>query len=197
MRGKWAQGIVPRHFTWILKDKFAVCERPGGYGENHRKVRRHEEIIWLRQNNFHRVISLINGPQNLHNYDELEMPWRHVPLEVSPRGLGFVFGSIRDELNDGHRIVMHGAELGDNIAGIVAGYLLWSGLVPTGPQAINVAGQILEREIGPSARSIVAMVDKIPPPDELVMPVIGAAAAAAAAAAENGDGAISEPSDEE
>ena len=30
MKGKWAQGIQPRNFAWILKDKLAICERPGG-----------------------------------------------------------------------------------------------------------------------------------------------------------------------
>jgi hypothetical protein len=40
VKGKWAQGIQPRNFAWILKDRLAVCERPGGYGANHRRVRR-------------------------------------------------------------------------------------------------------------------------------------------------------------
>ena len=29
LRGKWALGITPRHFTWILKDKLAI--RAVGY----------------------------------------------------------------------------------------------------------------------------------------------------------------------
>ena len=58
MKGKWAQGIVPRNFAWVMKDQLAVCERPGGYGVNHRKVRRQEEIIWVRENGFARIISL-------------------------------------------------------------------------------------------------------------------------------------------
>ena len=49
LRGKWALGIQPRNFTWILKDKMAVCERPGGFGSSHRRVRRQEEIIWIRE----------------------------------------------------------------------------------------------------------------------------------------------------
>ena len=65
MRGKWAQGIEPRHFTWVIKDKVAVCERPGGYGSSHRKVRRQEEIIWLRQNDFDYVMSLCGSSANL------------------------------------------------------------------------------------------------------------------------------------
>jgi hypothetical protein len=39
-KGKWAQGIPPRNFAWIMKDRLAVSERPGGYGANHRRVRR-------------------------------------------------------------------------------------------------------------------------------------------------------------
>ena len=27
-KGKWAQGIEPRHFSWIIKDQLAICERP-------------------------------------------------------------------------------------------------------------------------------------------------------------------------
>ena len=71
LRGRWALGITPRNFTWILKDKLAICERPGGYGENHRRVRRQEEIIWIRENGFGCVVSIIPAPHNLHNYEEL------------------------------------------------------------------------------------------------------------------------------
>ena len=71
LRGKWALGITPRNFTWIMKDKLAICERPGGYGDNHRRVRRQEEIIWLRENGFGCLVSIIPAPHNLHNYDEL------------------------------------------------------------------------------------------------------------------------------
>ena len=59
MKGKWAAGIPPRNFTWIIRDHLAVSERPGGFGVNHRRVRRTEEIIWLRVQGFGRVISLL------------------------------------------------------------------------------------------------------------------------------------------
>ena len=85
MRGKWALGITPRHFTWILKDKLAICERPGGYGDNHRRVRRQEEIIWIRENGFGCVISIIPAPHNLHNYEELSLPYRHRPYKTDDR----------------------------------------------------------------------------------------------------------------
>ena len=44
-KGKWAQGIQPRQFSWVIKEQLAVCERPGGYGTNHRRVRRQEEVL--------------------------------------------------------------------------------------------------------------------------------------------------------
>ena len=34
--------------------------------------------------------------------------------------------------------------------GVVAGYLRWSGMVPSGPQAIAVVEKILGRQMGPS-----------------------------------------------
>ena len=164
VRGKWAQGIEPRHFRWIIKDRLAVCERPGGYGENHRRVRRQEEIIWLRQNGFDRVISLIPSSHNLHNYAELDLPFRHVPFtgpHDGPEVLLAVLSTIRDHLVT-ERIIVHREELGERIAGLVGAYLLWMELVPAGPDAITVTEQLLERELGPVARELVAMVDRIP-----------------------------------
>jgi hypothetical protein len=92
MKGKWAQGIEPRNFAWVVKDKFAVCERPGGYGANHRRVRRQEEIIWIREQGFTCVISLIPSPHNLHNYDELGVTWRHRPFASHDDEQKFVAG---------------------------------------------------------------------------------------------------------
>src|SRR5680860_175584 len=83
LRGKWALGIKPRHFTWILKDKLAICERPGGYGDNHRRVRRQEEIIWIRENGFNYAISIIQAPHNLHNYDDLNLAYRLSLIHIS------------------------------------------------------------------------------------------------------------------
>ncbi len=128
MRGKWAQGIEPRHFTWVIKDKVAVCERPGGYGANHRKVRRQEEIIWLRQNGFDFVMSLCGSNQNLHNYEEMGLPFHHVPFSgpaAGPLSLTRAMASIRDHVQAGDTIVVHREMLGERITGLVAAYLLW------------------------------------------------------------------------
>ena len=76
-KNKWARGIPPRYFTWILKDRLAIAERPGGYSRNHRPVRRQEEIIWLREQGFTRIVSMLASPHNLRAYEELHMPATH------------------------------------------------------------------------------------------------------------------------
>ena len=133
MKGKWAQGIVPRNFRWVMKDQLAVCERPGGYGANHRRVRRQEEIIWIRENGFDHVVSLIAAPHNLHNYEELELPYIHKPLpdtDLDAAHIQDLYTELNDRVRTGEKILVHREELGDFMAGLVAGYLQWTGRVP-------------------------------------------------------------------
>ena len=159
VKGKWAQGIPPRNFAWIMKDRFAVSERPGGYGSNHRRVRRQEEIIWVREQGFTCVISIIPAPHNLHNYDELGVTWRHRPLgahDDNVEWLATFYPELRALLAEGQKLLLHGEELGDRVCGIVTGYLVWSGLVPDGPQAITLIERMVERQLGPTGRELVA-----------------------------------------
>jgi len=166
MSGKWAQGVEPRHLTWIVKDRVAVCERPGGYGANHRKVRRQEEIIWLRHREFDFVMSLCGSTQNLHNYEEMALPFHHVPFNgpsSGPLGLTRAMAAMRDHVAAGDRIVVHREELDERITGLVAAYLLWMSLVADGPQAITITEQLFERGLGQLARELVAMVERCDP----------------------------------
>jgi hypothetical protein len=164
MKGKWAQGITPRNFVWVLKDRLAIAERPGGYGVNHRRVRRQEEIIWIREQGFTRVISLIPATHNLHNYDELGVSWLHRPLRPTddlPTFQGNLYGEIRKLLAVDEKLLVHREEVGDTICGLVAGYLLWAGLVPYGPQAISVTERLTGRQLGPQGRQLVANADHL------------------------------------
>jgi len=158
LRGKWAQGIVPRNFLWVIKDQFAVCERLGGYGSNHRPVRRQEEIIWVLNNDFTYVISLVEGSANLHNYDELKLPYLHRPLskddDFSIR-LPEIYHETEQRLAHGEKLLFHRSELNDLVVGFVGGYLIWAGLVPEPPKAVTVTEQLLTRQLGPLARGMV------------------------------------------
>jgi hypothetical protein len=162
MKGKWARGIEPRMFCWVIKERMAACERPGGYARNHRKVRRLEELIWLREHGFTMIVSLLDSPHNLHAYDEMSMPHLQVPL--GPGGsdlvnrLPEVFGTIADLLDDPEqRILVHLEEFGDRLCGVLSGYLLYAGLVETGPLAISVVERLTQRQLGPPGREIVSV----------------------------------------
>ena len=164
MRGKWAQGIVPRHFTWIIKNRLAICERPGGYGPSHRRVRRQEEIIWIREQSFSRVISMLPSPHNLHAYEELGVQYEHVPFASQDdvhELLSSFYPRLRDLLDVGEKLLVHQDELGDRLMGVMAGYLVWTGMVPEPPRAVTVMERIVTRQMGPLGREIVAAANGI------------------------------------
>lgn len=166
LKGKWALGIEPRHFTWVLRDQLGVCERLGGYGDAHRRVRRTEEIIWTRVNGFDRILSLIPNNANLHNYDDEDVAWIHRPFsgpEDGARYLSAIYADIQTLTTQGFRLLMHREEVGDHLSGLVAGYLVWTGMVPEQPEAIVTIEQILSRPIGPVGREIVALAGGVPP----------------------------------
>ncbi len=171
MKGKWAQGIQPRNFAWIIKDHLAICERPGGYGANHRRVRRQEEIIWIREQGFTCVVSLIPSPHNLHNYDELAVVWRHRPFGVHEDIHAYIsslYPELFELLSEGEKLLLHQDELGDRIAGLVAGYLLWSWMVPAGPHAISIVEQLVHRQMGPTGRELVTAALELRPAEPKV-----------------------------
>jgi hypothetical protein len=165
MRGKWAEGIEPRHFNWILKDQFAICERPGGYGLNHRPVRRLEEILWIRQRGFDVVISLIPSPHNLHNYSEEGVTALHRPFNGTTdlaSQLEVVYTEVAELRGQGKKLLVHHDELGERVCGFAAGYLVWSGLLDSSPRAITVIEQITARQLGPTGRAIVTVAEGLP-----------------------------------
>ena len=166
MKGKWATGIVPRNFAWIIKQGLAVSERPGGYARTHRRVRRQEEIIWIREQGFTRVVSLLPSPHNLHAYDELGVAWEHTPLpphEDPEPVLVELYPRIRGWLGEGGRVLVHQEELGDTVQGVVGGYIRYAGLVPTSAQAISIVEQITQRQMGPAGRELVALAATLSP----------------------------------
>lgn len=159
MSKKWADGIQPQGFRWVIADRLAVCERPGGYGIGHRKVRRQEEIIWLNLSRINMIITLTSAPYNLADYSKHDLDYIHLPFvgpTEGPDRLQTVFTTIQDQVAE-RCVLLHRESIGDRLTGVVAGYLLWAGLVVGGPDAVAVTERLLERELGPMARQIVSM----------------------------------------
>lgn len=160
LRGRWAQGLPPRFFCWIIRDRLAASERPGGSARNHRRVRRQEELIWLRNQGFTHVVSLLDSPHNLHAYEEAGLPYVHVPLgrpdEYAARlaAIGETLAGLLDD--PAERVLVHHEEFADRLLGILGSYLLYAGLVEGGPQAIAVVEKLTGRTLGAEGREIVA-----------------------------------------
>jgi hypothetical protein len=149
-------------FCWVIKDRLAASERPGGYARNHRKVRRMEEIIWLREHGFTRIVSLLDSPHNLHAYEEMGMPHTQVALgrvggDLTVR-LPEVYETLAGLLDDPQqRILVHLEEFGDRLCGVLSGYLLYAGLVDEGPVAVSVIERLTGRQMGPPGREVVSV----------------------------------------
>ncbi len=160
MRGRWAQGLEPRGFTWVIKDRLAASERPGGFARNHRKVRRQEELIWLAGNGFTHVLSLLESPHNLHAYDEAAIAYEHLPLgrhDEWSMNLPVIYVTLKQWLDDpAERVLIHHEEFGERLLGVLAGYLLYAGVVDDGSHVIVLMEKLTGRQLGAPGREIVA-----------------------------------------
>src|SRR5204862_2357130 len=139
------------------------------------------EILALRAHGFTLVVSLLGPPHNRHAYDEMELPWPHFPFgpTAEPRMvLPDLYVHLQGWLAQGERMLLHQEELGDRVMGVIAGFLRWSGKLPSGPQSIAAVERIVRRQMGPLGRQIVAL---SPQPDDAVEDGGGAGDAAGGA----------------
>ena len=93
------------------------------------------------------------------------MAWIHRPFrgpEDGIKNLSSIYADLHTLTTQGFRLLMHREELGDHVAGLVAGYLVWTGMVPDEPKAIVTVEQLLSRQMGPLAREIVSVAGSEP-----------------------------------
>ena len=152
-------GLKPRDFVWVIAGRLAVSQRIGGHGFQHRRVRREEEIIWLRDNaKVNTLVSLLTGNQNISSYEEAGFAVTHEPLPADlnvasdvPR----VLKAIQSALSPGNAVVLVHRDLVDEtLAGLLAAYLMYSGMVGDPIKAAAVIQEILGRPLGPEARTM-------------------------------------------
>lgn len=150
-------GLEPRDFTWVIRGRLAVSERIGGYGFQHRRVRREEEIAWLLNQGVTSVLSLLESNQNMVAYETAELEARHEPLgELEPEDLTRVFKAIDGMLADPEAVLLvHRDIIDDTVAGILAGYLVFSDRIEDAIVATAVIQEILKRPLGPEARALI------------------------------------------
>ena len=62
---------------------------------------------------------------------------------------------------DDGKILIHRDELGDVVAGTVAGYLHWSGLIVEQPRVVTAVERLLHRQLGPEGRELVSIAGEL------------------------------------
>ena len=158
MKGRWAAGMEPRGFTWVYKGILAVSERPGGSTAVHRRVRRDEELIWLKQQGFARVVSILPVMQNLEAYVEHGLSVSHYALRGGPQQREVLAACYRDlahSMKSNVAVLLHSDDVSDRLLGVVAGYLVWSEKVDNVPASIALIERLFRRSLGPDGRAIV------------------------------------------
>ena len=150
-------GLEPRDFTWVIAGRLAVSERIGGYGFQHRRVRREEEIAWLKSRGVNTVLSLLDGNQNLASYEEVGLATAHVPLvDLDADTVRQVFAAIESALSKRATVLLvHRDIIDDPVAGVLAGYLIHSGMIRDPIVATAAIQEILKRPLGPKARAVI------------------------------------------
>lgn len=149
-------GLKPRSFHWVIKGRLAVSERIGGHGFQHRRVRREEEIAWLKEEaGVNTVVSLLEGNQNLANYRAAGLRVYHRPLvgEIEEDDLRLALATLHEALSEPEAVVLvHRDLIDDTLAGLLGGYLMYAGMVESPIVAIDLIQQIIGRPVGPEGR---------------------------------------------
>lgn len=151
-------GLEPRGFRWVITGRLAVSERIGGHGFQHRKVRREEEIVWLKERGINTVVSLLGANQNSMAYELAGLrflSWE-VEADIEPEEAAPVFAVLADALAPADSsVLVHRDTIDDTLGGLLAGYLLYSGMIDDAIVATDVIQRILGRAIGPEGRRLI------------------------------------------
>ena len=151
-------GLQPKHFVWIVPRRLAASERPGGQGKVHRRVRRDEELAWIRQSRITRVLSLLGSVHNIDAYAAAGITAAHIPVERPTDALekqSEIYSWLDDVLSSpAEAVLVHLDDFNDILCGVLAGYLVHSGMVPSGPVAVALVERITSRPLGPEGRQI-------------------------------------------
>ncbi len=151
-------GLEPRGFKWVIAGRLAVSERIGGHGFQHRRVRREEEIIWLKDQGINTVVSLLPGNQNQAAYEGAGFGYYNLPIvgALDPGEIDGVFSLLDTATSqEGASVLVHRDLIDDTIVGILGGYLVHAGLIKNPIIATSIIQEITGRPLGPEGRRLI------------------------------------------
>lgn len=151
-------GLEPRGFKWVIAGRLAMSERIGGYGFQHRRVRREEEITWLKDQGINAVLTFLPSNQNHSAYEAADFRVFHraIESELEDEDIVEIF-SLFDEAMEpaGTSLLVHGDLIDDVLIGLLAGYLVHGGLIQDPIIATSVIQEIAGRPLGPEGRRLI------------------------------------------
>ena len=154
-------GLEPRDFVWVIAGRLAISQRIGGHGIQHRRIRREEEILWLKNEaGVNTIVSLLEGNQNVSAYEDAAITVVNEPLlqDYDLNGdVERVLQRLHQALSNPHAtVLLHRDTVDDTLAGILAAYLIYSRMLDDPIKASVVIQEILGRPLGPRARAMVS-----------------------------------------
>ena len=131
MRGRWAQGLQPRYFTWVIKDRLGAGERPGrlrpqppqgappGRADLAQRQRLHARRL---------VARLAAQPARVRRSGRRlrarpARPARRARAAARRRSTRTLTKLLDDP---DEKLYVHNEEFGDRVLGVLAGYLLYA-----------------------------------------------------------------------
>jgi hypothetical protein len=151
--------IEPRVYAWLVPERLAVAERPGGGGRSHRIARRTAELEWWHA---HEVTSIVSGMRTRHGLLEAALSGFRVrwhPLvepDQAMRELAALVDTVQVEMDRREgAVLVHVDRPGEWLAGVDAALRLALGLARTRGDALaQAAGDGLP--VGDVARLLIA-----------------------------------------
>ena len=151
-------GLEPRGFKWVIAGRLAVSERIGGYGFQHRRVRREEEIIWLTEQGVNAVLSFLPGSQNQAAYAVANFRFFNFGIEevLELEQVDEIFALMDEALKPrGASLLVHRDLIDDTVIGLLGGYLVHAGVIQDPIVATSVIQEIAGKALGPEGRRLI------------------------------------------
>lgn len=151
---RWGDGIPPKNLLWIVPDKLAVCDCPGGFGDTRRQARLKEELIWIRKTNFDAVILLLSDPEMTQAYESMHIASFELKMSQlpTPDVLDKIYFEIGKRLDNGQKLLVHRHNLDDTMTAFMGCFLMWYDLADTPVSAELSINQIIGRHISIQTR---------------------------------------------
>jgi hypothetical protein len=152
----------PRFHAWIVPDRIAVAERPGGGGRSHRRARRESEIAWWWEQGVRGVASGMRSRHGLMDYSLAGFAIRWSPLtdlDHAPDEMSALIAAVL-ELGESAPVLVHVDYANEWLAGVDARLRLALELA-SDPRDALLAAAADGLPVGPLAQALVAAVPAV------------------------------------